>query len=127
MLVTTRLLQEDMGDPGKWGAQSQEQQTSRARQLNQDERQCRLVFRLIVMSAECVCAQVLPHPRPGDGGHVPLPHPGHPDSLPQARAGGQTGRHARPRPRPAHQWTKVQVCIFIVSKYPPLVLLRAGI
>ena len=30
-----------MGDPAKWGAQSQEQQTSRARQLSQDERQCR--------------------------------------------------------------------------------------
>ena len=52
MLVTTRLLQEDMGDPGKWGAQSQEQQTSRARQLNQDERQCRLVSSLI-LSPEC--------------------------------------------------------------------------
>ncbi len=34
-------VQDDMGDPGKWGAQSQEQQTSRARQLSQDERQCR--------------------------------------------------------------------------------------
>ena len=41
-----------MGDPGKWGAQSQEQQTSRARQLNQDERQCRLVSSLI-LSPEC--------------------------------------------------------------------------
>merc|ERR1712001_536988 len=30
-----------MGDPTKWAAQSQEQQTSRARQLGQDERQCR--------------------------------------------------------------------------------------
>jgi len=34
-------VQEDMGDPAKWAAQSQEQQTSRARQLGQDERQCR--------------------------------------------------------------------------------------
>jgi len=34
-------VQEDMGDPTKWAAQSQEQQTSRARQLGQDERQCR--------------------------------------------------------------------------------------
>merc|ERR1711962_1829577 len=34
-------VQEDMGDPVKWAAQSQEQQTSRARQLGQDERQCR--------------------------------------------------------------------------------------
>jgi len=34
-------IQEDMNDPTKWAAQSQEQQTSRTRQLNQDERQCR--------------------------------------------------------------------------------------
>jgi len=34
-------VQEDMTDPAKWAAQSQEQQTSRARQLSQDERQCR--------------------------------------------------------------------------------------
>ena len=34
-------VQDDMGDPAKWSAQSQEQQTSRARQLSQDERQCR--------------------------------------------------------------------------------------
>ena len=30
-----------MNDPAKWASQSQEQQTSRARQLSQDERQCR--------------------------------------------------------------------------------------
>ena len=30
-----------MSDPSKWSSQSQEQQTSRARQLQQDERQCR--------------------------------------------------------------------------------------
>merc|ERR1719400_913751 len=34
-------VQDDMGDPAKWSSQSQEQQTSRARQLSQDERQCR--------------------------------------------------------------------------------------
>jgi len=34
-------VQDDMTDPAKWAAQSQEQQTSRARQLSQDERQCR--------------------------------------------------------------------------------------
>jgi len=34
-------VQEDMADPAKWAAQTQEQQTSRARQLGQDERQCR--------------------------------------------------------------------------------------
>lgn len=34
-------VQDDMADPAKWAAQSQEQQTSRARQLSQDERQCR--------------------------------------------------------------------------------------
>jgi len=34
-------VQDDMSDPGKWSAQTQEQQTSRARQLSQDERQCR--------------------------------------------------------------------------------------
>merc|ERR1719150_2658783 len=34
-------VQEDMNDPVKWANQSQEQQTSRARQLSQDERQCR--------------------------------------------------------------------------------------
>ena len=34
-------VQDDMSDPAKWSAQSQEQQTSRARQLSQDERQCR--------------------------------------------------------------------------------------
>ena len=39
MLMT--CVQEDMTDPAKWAAQSQEQQTSRARQLSQDERQCR--------------------------------------------------------------------------------------
>ena len=34
-------VQDDMNDPAKWASQSQEQQTSRARQLSQDERQCR--------------------------------------------------------------------------------------
>merc|ERR1712241_1035842 len=34
-------VQDDMNDPAKWASQSQEQQTSRARQLGQDERQCR--------------------------------------------------------------------------------------
>ena len=39
--VNISLPQEDMNDPAKWASQSQEQQTSRARQLSQDERQCR--------------------------------------------------------------------------------------
>merc|ERR1719150_3469709 len=34
-------VQEDMADPAKWAGQNQETQTNRARQLNQDERQCR--------------------------------------------------------------------------------------
>jgi len=34
-------VQDDMADPAKWAGQNQETQTSRARQLNQDERQCR--------------------------------------------------------------------------------------
>lgn len=34
-------VQEDMAVPERWAGQSQEQQTSRARQLSQDERQCR--------------------------------------------------------------------------------------
>jgi len=34
-------VQDDMADPVKWSGQSQEQQTNRARQLSQDERQCR--------------------------------------------------------------------------------------
>jgi len=34
-------VQEDMGDPTRWAAQNQETQSSRHRQLSQDERQCR--------------------------------------------------------------------------------------
>jgi len=34
-------VQEDMAEPARWAAQPQETQTSRARQLGQDERQCR--------------------------------------------------------------------------------------
>ena len=54
---------------------------------------------------------VLPDPGPRDCGHVPLPHSGHTPALPQAGAGGQTGRHAGPCPGPADQRTKVQVSL----------------
>ena len=40
-LTRIHEVQEDMADPAKWAAQNQEQQTSRHRQLSQDERQCR--------------------------------------------------------------------------------------
>jgi len=40
-LTRIHEVQEDMADPAKWAAQNQETQTSRHRQLGQDERQCR--------------------------------------------------------------------------------------
>jgi len=40
-LTRIHEVQTDMEDPAKWAAQNQETQTSRHRQLSQDERQCR--------------------------------------------------------------------------------------
>ena len=40
-LLMCLMFQEDITDLAKWGAQSQELQTSRARRLSQDEKQCR--------------------------------------------------------------------------------------
>ena len=40
-LLMCLMFQEDITDLAKWGAQSQELQTSRALRLSQDEKQCR--------------------------------------------------------------------------------------